>query len=64
MFGPQIDRFKNVRDVTRLEMVPIAVLVIAILVVGIYPAVISDFFAEGLSDIVDAVQTSSQLAMR
>jgi NADH-quinone oxidoreductase subunit M len=63
MFGPQIPRFSNVRDATKMEMVPIAVLVAAVLVVGIYPAIITDFFTEGLTDIVDSIQQSAQLAM-
>ena len=63
MFGPQIPRFSNVRDATKMEMLPIAVLVAAVLVVGIYPAIITDFFTEGLADVVDSIQQSAQLAM-
>ena len=55
MFGPPIPRFDNVRDATRMEMVPVFVLVAAILVVGIYPAVVSDVFLDGVGPIVRAL---------
>ena len=63
MFGPQLSRFSDVRDATKMEMVPIVVLVAAVLVVGIYPAFISDYFSQGLTGIVDSIQQSAQLAM-
>ena len=63
MFGPQLSRFSDVRDATRMEMVPVLALVAAVLVVGIYPSVISDYFSEGLTGIVDSIQQSAQLAM-
>ncbi len=62
MFGPRIDRFDSVRDATVLEMVPLAVLVLAILAVGIYPSFISDVFNQGVQPIVDALQ-ATELAM-
>ncbi len=62
MFGPKIDRFDSVRDATVLEMVPLAVLVAAILAVGIYPSFISDVFTQGIQPIVDALQ-ATELAM-
>ena len=46
-----------------MEMVPIAALVIAVLAVGIYPSFISDYFTEGLTDIIGSIQDSAQLAM-
>ncbi|MDP7579077.1 MAG: NADH-quinone oxidoreductase subunit M [SAR202 cluster bacterium] len=52
LFGPQIERFENVRDASKLEMLPIAVLVASILIVGIYPAVISDVFKTGVEEII------------
>ena len=63
MFGPQLSRFSDVRDATKMEMVPVLALVAAVLVVGIYPSVISDYFSEGLTGIVDSIQQSAQLAM-
>ena len=51
-FGPQTERFQDIKDATAMEMVPVAVLVIAILVVGVYPAFISDVFTGGVGEIV------------
>jgi NADH:ubiquinone oxidoreductase subunit 4 (subunit M) len=64
LFGPTIARFENVRDATPMEMVPMFVLVAAVMVVGVYPAVIADVFTEGVSPIVDAIQRSAFLAVR
>ena len=58
LFGPQIERFADVRDITAMEAVPVAVLVIAILVVGIYPAVVSDLFASGVEPIIRSIEGS------
>ena len=63
MFGPTIDRFSNVRDASRMEMVPLAVLIGAIILVGIYPSVISDMFRDGVAGIVADIQRSGALAM-
>ena len=59
LFGPPVERFAGVSDVTLVEMVPMAALVIAIMVVGIYPAVISDVFKSGLEPIVRALGDSA-----
>ena len=63
MFGPQLPRFSNVRDATKLEMVPVLALIVAVLAVGIYPAFVSDLFADGLTDIVDSIRQSARLSM-
>ncbi|MED5429630.1 MAG: NADH-quinone oxidoreductase subunit M [Chloroflexota bacterium] len=52
MFGPQLLRHNNLSDASIPEMIPVAILVASILVVGIYPAVISDVFNTGLDPIV------------
>ena len=64
LFGPQIPRFDSVRDATKLEMVPIAVLVASILIVGIYPAVISDVFRSGIDEIIKPFASGQLLAMK
>ena len=56
LFGPAVDRFESVRDATAVEMVPLFVLVAAILVVGVYPAVVSQVFADGLGPVVDSIR--------
>ena len=60
LFGPQIGRFRNVADVTALELVPIGALVVAILAVGIYPAFIADVFADGVEPIVRSLEYVAQ----
>ena len=58
LFGPSIDRFRDVKDATVLELVPVGALVIAVLVVGIYPAVISDVFSDGVAPIVRSLEAA------
>ena len=58
LFGPSIDRFRDVKDATVLELVPVGALVIAVLVVGIYPAVISDMFSDGVAPIVRSLEAA------
>ena len=57
MLGPLNPRFANLRDATPLEMVPIAALIIAIMVVGIFPWTITDVFATGVESIVKSLQS-------
>lgn len=54
LLGPKIDRFDGVRDATLIEMIPIFILVTAILIVGIYPEFLSDVFATGVEQIIEA----------
>ncbi len=58
MFGPRNSRLDDLSDATPLEMVPVAALVIAIMVVGIFPATIADVFSTGISPIVDSLQNA------
>jgi len=64
LFGPQIERFDSVRDVTLMEMVPLAILVVAVLTVGIYPSFLVEMFTDGVAPIVDALQHADQVALR
>ena len=64
LFGPQIQRFRAVKDASAMELVPVAALLIAVLVVGIYPAVITDVFAKGIEPIVDSIQQVAQVSLR
>ena len=45
-----------------MEMLPIGALVIAVMVVGIYPALITDVFTEGVAPIVDSLQRAAVMA--
>jgi NADH-quinone oxidoreductase subunit M len=64
LFGPQIERFKDVRDASVMEMVPVAALIIAIMVIGIYPAFISDVFTNGVEPIAESLQEAVQARLR
>ena len=55
-FGPRLDRFANIGDATLVEAVPMALLVVAIMIVGIYPAIVSDTFKMGLEPVVRSLQ--------
>ena len=55
-FGPPLSRFASLGDATLVEAVPMAALLVAIMVVGIYPAIITDVFKVGLAPIVQSLQ--------
>ena len=59
LFGPAVARFRDVRDADAREMLTVGALVAAVLVVGIYPALITDVFAAGVEPIVAALQATS-----
>ncbi|MBF8267315.1 MAG: NADH-quinone oxidoreductase subunit [Dehalococcoidia bacterium] len=59
LFGPPLQRFAQVGDATLVEVLPIAALVIAIMVVGIYPAILTEVFKTGLEPIVNSLQTAA-----
>ena len=52
LFGPRPARWDNLRDAAPVEMVPVALLVISIVAVGVYPAWLTDVFRDGLEPIV------------
>jgi NADH-quinone oxidoreductase subunit M len=56
MFGPMNPRFAGLRDATPIEVVPIAALIVAIMVVGIFPTTLTDVFSTGLQPIVESLQ--------
>ena len=41
-------------------MIPVAALVIAVMIVGIYPALISDVFKSGIEPIVESLELVAQ----
>ena len=55
LFGPLKARLSDIGDATPIEMVPVAVLVVVILLVGIYPAIISDVFEVGIEPITQSL---------
>ncbi len=58
MFGPRNSRLDDLTDATPLEMVPVAALIIAIMVVGIFPSTIADVFSTGVAPIIDSLQNA------
>jgi NADH-quinone oxidoreductase subunit M len=52
-FGPEKPRFVNTPDADAMELVPMAGLVAAIFIVGIYPALVTDTFKAGVAPIVN-----------
>jgi NADH-quinone oxidoreductase subunit M len=64
MFGPLKERFQDIGDTTRVEFIPAAALIVAILVVGIFPSIISDVFASGVEPIAESLQSIAQARLR
>ena len=62
-FGPANDRFAGISDATVMEMLPAVVLVIAIVGVGVYPSIVSDFFEAGVEPITQFIQAEGGLAL-
>ena len=50
-FGPEKPRFSQIGDAVAIETVPLVLMVAAIIVVGIYPAFLTDFFRAGIEPI-------------
>ena len=59
-FGPAISRLDEVGDVTLVQPVPLVILVVSIMVVGLYPSIISDAFTLGLEPIMESIQTGTR----
>ena len=55
VFGSEIKRYATINDATIPEIIPIAILIVTIISVGIYPAFISDIFRDGIVPIVEAL---------
>ena len=60
MFGPRNSRLDDLTDASPLEMIPVAALIIAIMVVGIFPATVTDVFSTGIGPIVESLQSVAQ----
>ncbi|MGD0794375.1 MAG: NADH-quinone oxidoreductase subunit M [Dehalococcoidales bacterium] len=54
-FGPVKEEFKEVKDADNLEKVYMFVLVAVIMLVGIYPAILTDVFKMGIAPIVKLI---------
>ena len=49
MFGGERERFAGITDASLVEAIPLGVLTVSIIVVGFYPAFITDFFYFGIN---------------
>ncbi len=54
-FGPMPDRFENIRDARFIEALPMVTLVAFILLIGIYPAVISDPMSQTIQNLMTRI---------
>ena len=52
MFGPEKPQFEQIGDATAVQVIPIGILIISIIAVGIYPAFVSDVFADGIAQML------------
>jgi NADH:ubiquinone oxidoreductase subunit 4 (subunit M) len=53
MFGPEKERFAQIGDATPVQVIPMGLLIVSIIGVGIYPAFVSDVFAEGITQMLN-----------
>ena len=60
MFGPIKERFADITDASGMQYAPIALLIIAIIAVGVYPAFISDVIASGVEPITQSIERVAQ----
>ena len=51
-FGPRPERWDSLGDASLVETVPVALLVLSIFAVGVYPAWLTDIFRDGLAPII------------
>ena len=60
LFGPSRERFETITDASPLEAVPLALLVVSIILVGVYPAILTEVFDTAITpmvEMINAVQT-------
>jgi len=51
-YGPPLEKYNGVADADKLEMAYMAAFVVVIMLVGIYPAILTDVFKLGISPVV------------
>jgi NADH-quinone oxidoreductase subunit M len=59
-FGVRRERFADITDASLIEALPMAILVITIVGVGIYPAILTDVFDYGLRPIIALIPVAGQ----
>ena len=58
LFGPRRERFEAITDASPLEAVSLALLVISIVLVGVYPALLTDVFETAIGPMVDMINAT------
>ena len=54
-FGPQRPRFSGIGDAQVIEAIPLGILALTIVVIGLYPALLTDVFKSGVEPIIKLV---------
>ena len=57
LFGPSRERFAAITDASPLEAIPLVLLVASIVLVGVYPAILTDVFETAVSPMVDVINS-------
>ena len=58
LFGPRRERFESITDASPLEAIPLVLLVISIIVVGVYPAALTEVFDTAVAPMVDMINAA------
>ncbi len=61
LFREPRERFSDIKDASRFEMIPMILLLFVIIAVGVYPSIISDLFNEGSIEIMQNAIASVQV---
>ncbi len=59
LFGPSRERFATITDASPLEAIPLALLVVSIVLVGVYPAILTEVFDTAIEPMVEMINASS-----
>ncbi|SVB72653.1 uncharacterized protein METZ01_LOCUS225507 [marine metagenome] len=55
-FGPSKERFSQIGDASISDCIPIATLVVSIMIIGLYPSLLTDIFRDGLDPIIESLK--------
>ena len=55
LFGPDLPRFSTLSDASLVEAIPLVLLIISILVIGVYPAILTTVFESGLNPMLEVM---------
>ncbi len=58
LFGPRREQFDALTDASFVEAAPLALMVVAIIAVGVYPAFLTEMFRSGLEPMVAAINNT------